>query len=181
MDAEKEAGQEGTPGKSPDTNKTEGFQARFNALLAEWKKTGCPRDKDGHPCGAPPHRVKMLPGTEPGIVVLHVDCNAGHEDVWQYEVPEAEVKDEAARQASNSPDGYNRDAFSAWVKIKMDVRTQQFEVDSWVPTPGLGIQLAGVLQAHFYEKLRLSQKAPAPGKIITPGTKLVDPKGRALN
>ncbi len=185
MTDEQEADSQATDGKSPDTIKT--FQERFNERLEAWKKEGCQEQVEDPQragqtmaCAAAPHRSKMNPKDANGVVVMSVDCAAGHQDVWKFEILEAELKADLKRQAeataaARGEDGDAREPGKAWIKVTMDVATQSFAIKSWVPTPGLGIQLAGILTAHFYAELQRGNVTPKKA-ILTADKKLVDPR-----
>lgn len=177
-----------TDAKSPDTNKPT-FQDRFNAKLEEWRKTGCPvvvgEGLDKKACGGRPHRSTMKPKDADGNVAMVIDCENGHAGVWEFKVAEAELQADLARQQAAAKEAektgaVSRDPMKASIKITMDLTTQQFTIEQWVPTPGLGIQLAGTLMSHFFAQLQAGN-APKGPKIHTPTKGLVDPKtGRLL-
>lgn len=180
-----EAGQAATPDKSQDTSKP--YTERFNAALEGWRKEGCPRSKDDHPCSALPHRCKILPKDADGNFTMSMDCVAGHEDVWQFKISAEEMNNEldkqsaAAKEATdNAGKSITRDPMKATLKITMDLRTQQIDIEPWVPTPGIGIQMAGILLSHFFAQLQGTIKQPAPGAIITPSKKLLDRNGKPI-
>lgn len=180
----KEAGSVATPDKSQDTSKN--FNERFNAQLEAWRAEGCKRQMDGaegiHDCGARPHRVRMLPEDVAGDIAMSVDCSAGHEGVWVYKVPAVEMQADMERQAEAARTAAGgRDPMVATLKISMNLRTQQVDIEPFVPTPGLGIQLAGILMSHFFAQMQESvNKSPANG-LFTPGPKkLLDRNGKPV-
>ncbi len=195
MNTEKEAGSAETPAKSPDTNKP--FQERFNEQLEAWRKEGCPidvtpdlREKQGKPkvlCGARPHRARMLPAVD-GVITMSVDCVNGHVDVWQFKVSSAEMEKDiaaqsaAATRASEDAAGVARDPLKAVLKITMDLRTQAVDIEPWVPTPGVGIQLAGILMSHFFAEIQAGQAAANErnGIALPPEKKLLDRNGKPI-
>lgn len=182
MESEKD-GSEGTDAKSPDTNKS--YQERFNSAIEGWKKDGCPKESTkeaGGPCGAAPHKVGMLPEKD-GYIVMTVNCAAGHERVWEFAVPAAEMKAEVERKMreAEASGGIKRDPTKASVTITMDLKTQQFSINEFVPTPGLGIQLAGVLMSHYFAKLQEGNRAPAdPAVALRPKPVLHPRTGKPL-
>lgn len=192
MNEEKEAGAAATADRSPNSDKPQTYQERFNAALEGWRKEGCQTvmgsAEGDFTCGKPPHRAKMLKPDESGDVTMSVDCVAGHEDVWQFKIPKAEMEADIKRQAdaaakadADGSKGGARDPMIASVKIMMNLRTQQVEIDPWVPTPGLGIQLAGILMSHFFAQLQASQAAaPAGGLVLPKEKKLLDRNGKPL-
>lgn len=184
MNSQKESTGAETPAKSPDTNKGPSFQERFTAQLEEWRKVGCPvvvgDGLEKRPCGSMPHRTKMLPKDAEGNVWMVVDCQAEHEEVWKFSFPHAELVAEMERQKAASAEaektgGISKDPSKASVKITLDLRTQEFTIEPWVPTPGLGLQLAATLMAHFSQQLMMGFKAPHAG-LIVPKKGIVDPK-----
>lgn len=183
MSDEKAAGPAATADKSQNSNKT--FQERFNEALEGWRKEGCHRissDTGTKLCGAAPHRAKMLPVDADGNVSMVVDCASGHSDVWKFKVAEAEMKDELARQqsaavrAAEDAGKVARDPMKATLKITMDLKTQAISIDQWVPTPGMGIQLAGILMSHFFAQIQQAGAADQSGLALPPEKKLIDPK-----
>ena len=183
MKSEQEAAPAETPAKSPDTNKVP-FTERFTAALEGWRKEGCPvvvgEGTHKKACGAPPHRTKMEPKNAAGDIVMVIDCAAEHPDVWRFAVPEVEMKAELERQAKASREaeangGKTMDPMKASLKITMDLRTQEVAIDPWVPTPGIGIQLAGILMSHFFAQMQASSKAGAKPRIVTPAKGIVHP------
>lgn len=184
MKNEKEAISEETQGKSPDTNSPK-FQDRFAAKLEEWRKEGCSvvvKKEDGDSfCGGKPHRSKMNKPVD-GIVKMVVDCEHGHAEVWSFDVPEeelnAELKAQAAAAAEAEKNGAEgRDPMKASIKITLDLRTQEVAIEPWVPTPGMGLQLAAMLTAHFTGQFNAGTK---PAKLFTPNKTIVDSKGKVL-
>lgn len=183
MTNEKEADSAATPDKSPNISSPT-FQERFTAQLEAWRKEGCRRLAKGESetdpaaefCGAAPHRSKMNKPVD-GIVKMVVDCAAGHAEVWSFDVAEADLKAELKRNAEaaaeaekNGKEG--RDPMKASVKITLDLRTQEVAIDPWVPTPGMGLQLAAMLTAHFTALFNAGSK---PAKLFTPNKSLVHP------
>lgn len=176
-----------TPDRPQDTNKLADFQERFNAHLEKWRAEGCGADvinEDGSAvarCGAKPHRTKLLPKDANDDVTMQVDCQDGHENVWQFKVPAVELQAELARQAAAAKQaeeqgGAAKDPLKASVTIIMDLRTQEVRIEPWVPTPGMGIQLAGILMSHFFAQMQAGAASPAPGKLKLPAKGLVHPK-----
>lgn len=190
MNDGKEPGTAETPDKSQNSSKS--YQERFNAALREWKTYGCqhaggdninPQGKEV--CGGDPHRVRMLPADESGHFTLSVGCASGHDDVWHFKVSEAEMRADlaqkaaAAQQAGADAGRDARNPDKAFLKITMDMKTQEVSIDPWVPNPGLGIQLAGILMSHFFAQLQ-SAGAPAP-KLALPEKRILHPKtGRPI-
>lgn len=176
-----------TPAKSPDTNSTPNFQERFAAQLEKWRDEGCPRaieaeGNDAHAlCGAPPNAVKMDKANSEGNIVMHVACKDGHENVWSFSVPQIEMKAELARQAeaAKAAEAAGRkalDPMKASVKITMDLATQEVTIEPWVPTPGVGLQLAAILTAHFQDLFVQARKNNAPSKLKLPPNGIIHPK-----
>lgn len=183
-----EAGPEATRAKSPDTSKPETYQDRFNAALEAWRKEGCSCSKQNDVrCGARPHRVRMLPKDADGNLTMSVDCVDGHEGVWQFKVPaeemarDAAAQAEAMRRAEADAGSAPRDPMKASLKITMDLKTQAISIDQWVPTPGVGIQLAGILMSHFFAQIQQAGPAPGAGGLVLPGEKkLLDRNGKPI-
>lgn len=191
MNDEKPAGAAETPAKSPSSDKPETFQDRFNAALETWRKEGCAHVMEGaegvHACGARPHRAKMSKPDAAGNVTMSVDCVAGHADVWSFVVPAAEMKADLERQAKAAAEaqgaaGGEKDSMKASLKITMDLRTQAVNIEPWVPTPGVGIQLAGILMSHFFAILQEGAKAAqtSSGLALPPEKKILDRTGKPL-
>ncbi len=185
------AGSEGTHEAPP----TDNFSARLESELVKWRAEGCPRwdkgdetDRAGTPCGARPHKTKIEPADADGNVTMHIDCTAGHEDVWQFKVAETDMKAELKRQAlaaadANANGGKTLDVTKARVTITLDLKTQDVTIDPWVPTPGVGLQLAAMLNIYFAQQIadgmRKKAAAAAP-KIKTPSKALVHPTSGKL-
>lgn len=181
-------GKEAGPAATPEPPRTENFQDRLNAALEKWRNEGCPRPGDDDPktviCGSRPHLTKMDPKDADGNIVMHINCAAGHEDVWQFKIPAVEMQAELARQQAAAAEaerngGKAKDPMKASVKITMDLKTQEVTIDPWVPTPGMGIQLAGILMSHFFAQMQ-ANAAPA-NRLKLPPQGLVHPKtGRPI-
>lgn len=161
------------------------FQKRFNDALEGWKKDGCSVVLDEKTpterfCGGKPHRVKMEEPGEDGQVTMVVDCQAGHERQWEFKVPQDEMKAELARQQEAMKKavedaGKTKDPLKASVTITLDLRTQDVSIEPWVPTPGVGLQLAAMLTAHFSHEL-MSSKLMKRDTIVTPPKGILNPK-----
>ncbi len=176
-----------TPDKSPAGDN---FQTRFAAQLEKWREQGCAIGPEGglELCGARPHRTKISPADADGNVTMHVDCSNGHEDVWQFKVAEAEMKAELMRQAeaakvAEANGGKSLNPMVAKVTISLDLRTQELKIEPWVPTPGMGIQLAGMLMSHFFAQLQQMAGGQSNGpKIKLPPKGILHPKtGRLVS
>lgn len=187
MKNEKEAGPAETHAKSPDTNSTPNFQERFAAELEKWREEGCPRaieaeGNDAHAlCGAPPHGVTMDKPDAAGDVVMRVACAKGHKDVWHYAVPEAEMKTELARQAAaaeaaKANGGKALDPMKASITITLDLKTQEVAISPFVPTPGIGLQMAAILTAHFQKLFLDAMEHPKAPRLKMPTRGLVHPQ-----
>jgi hypothetical protein len=132
----------------------------------------------------------MAKPDDEGKILMHVDCENGHEDVWQFaltkdELTQAIQEQAAAAQRARDAGSANapKDPTKAYATITMDVATQQVSIDCFVATPGLGIQLAGILMSHFFAQLQAtSRPAGAPGGLKLPPKGIVHPKtGRLVN
>lgn len=178
-------GSTGTVDKSPDT--TETFQTRFNAALEQWRKDGCPRIAPGESetaldaklCGARPHRTKMSPKDDAGNHVMTVDCTNGHEAAWTFTLTGEELAASVAAQLKASREAEangGKDPLKASVTIKLNLKTQEVEIDAFVPTPGVGLQLAAMLNCYFAAQFsRTLAQTPQP-MILTPDKKIINPK-----
>lgn len=80
------------------------------------------------------------------------------------------------RAEALTPPAAAKDPMKASLKISMDLKTQQVEIDPWVPNPGLGIQLAGMLLAHFFAEQQANIAAQPSGGLKLPEKRLIDPK-----
>lgn len=177
-------GKEAGPAATPEPPRTENFQDRLNAALEKWRDEGCPINGNLGACGARPHLTKMSPKDAEGNIVMSIACAEGHEDVWQFKIPAVEMQAELARQQAAAAEaerngGKAKDPMKASVKITMDLKTQEVTIDPWVPTPGMGIQLAGILMSHFFAQMQ-ANAAPA-NRLKLPPQGLVHPKtGRPI-
>lgn len=177
------------PAVTPAPRPTENFQDRFAAALEKWRAEGCthPTDAGAALCGARPHRTKITPADAEGNVMMVVDCASGHEGVWTFKVAEAEMKAELRRQAEAAQDaqangGKALDPLVAKVTISMHLKTQEVKIDPWVPTPGLGIQLAGILLSHFFAQMQKTVEASNRAPLQLPKKGIIHPKtGRLVN
>lgn len=182
------AGPEATQGKSPSSSSAPSYHARFNEAVEGWKAICCQKFEKHKRCGAPPHKTRMERPNEDGSVTLKIDCHAGHEGVWTFDITADEMKAEVERireaqekvsaeaQAGDGTPQVARDPLKASVKISMDLRTQAITIDKWVPTPGIGLQLAAILTCHFSAAFQQSA-GPLPGALALPAEKkIVDPK-----
>lgn len=183
MQDETTKGAVATDDKSHDADKPAltPFQTRFNEALEGWKKEGCSvvldagTDKERF-CGAKPHGVKIEPADADGNVIMAVDCAERHARVWTFKVPEVEMKTELARQKEAAKTAA-RDPLKASVSITLDLRTQEVSIEPWVPTPGVGLQLAAMLTAHFQREFMAGHlAAEKAGKIVTPPAGIINPK-----
>jgi hypothetical protein len=176
-----------TAAKSPAGDKPEltPFQKRFNESLEKWKAEGCQVILDEKTpterfCGGKPHGVKIEPVNEAGNVVMAVACTERHERQWTFEVPEVEMKAELQRQKdavakAEADGGKERDPMKASVTITLDLRTQEVNIDPWVPTPGVGLQLGAIITAHFQHQL-MSGLLMKRDPILTPTKGIINPK-----
>jgi hypothetical protein len=171
---------------APDAPKSEpmAWQKNFAKLVEGWKKEGCAAvidagtDKERF-CGGKPHLTKMGK-PEGGRIPITVNCTEGHEDAWKTDISEADVQADFARQkeaaaAAQAERIKDKDPMKASVTITLDLKTQEFDIDAWVPTPGLGLQLAAVLTSHFSQMLMASKLMERP-KILTAPKGIIDPK-----
>jgi hypothetical protein len=169
----------------------EPWQARFNAALAEWRKTCCQykADADAAPCGAPPHRVKMVSDEKnPGGQIMLVDCARDHKEQWAFAVTAqemeaslADAEKAAGRARAATEEAEGRDPNKARLLITMDMKTQEVTIEPWVPTPGLGVQLAGHALAYFFSQLNALPTRPADGIHLATKKEIVHPTtGRVL-
>lgn len=187
-----EAGPAATPDKSPNTDKPKSYQDRFQDAIEAWRKEGCPErthsaEEAPEVCGKPPHRVKMSPKDSAGFHTMSVDCSAGHQNVWTFEVSAEEMQEDlearaAADAKAHGEDGAvtARDPMKATLKITMDLKTQQVDIEPWVPTPGMGIQLAGILMAHFFAQMQATFSAAPAGGLVLPKKDLLDRNGKKI-
>lgn len=183
MNEEKEAGSVATDEPRP----TEGnFTERFNDALKAWRAEGCSQDvpnEDGSAvarCNGRPHGTKIEPADADGNVTMVIACEHGHERSWEFKVAEVEMKAELARQAAAAAQaekdgGKTRDPMKASVTITLDLKTQEVRIDPWVPNPGVGIQLAGMLMSHFFAQLQMGA-APANARLKLPPKGIINPK-----
>lgn len=189
MPNEQEAGSAATAAKSQEPVN---IQARLDAALAEWRKTGCTFKKRNalgqvRVCAAPPHAMRQTPVNEAGDIVFKIGCAKGHNDVWELALPYAEIKAEQARQqdAQARAEGAaadGRDPLTARITITMNVRTGEVAlVDPWVPSPVVGLGMLVLAQKMLLDHVGPAAAKPANG-LLLPTKAVLDPKtGKPVN
>lgn len=193
MSAEKGPESPETEDKSRST--AESFTNRLDLFVKKAKEDGgCTFKTKGADdavivCGAPPHNVKQDPPNKAGKIVLHIDCHAGHEDQWQFEVDYQEMQREAASaqaalrktQGTAEAAAVERDPMVASITIKLNLASQEVSIDPYVPTPLVGLGMLAIAQKSFFDQLAETDKVRKDGLDLPSPKKIVSPGGTVLN